>query len=135
MNETKEEIAIRKAGEHYDSFNPPPKWSRSGWINQLKPFILAAMEDGRAAEIRELLPMLKAEIEATKANEPVRAKMQAIAKGVDGILPKGYGFFVLCFQFGVPGPVEYASNARREDVVEAMKEFIELNPMQDPSKN
>jgi hypothetical protein len=65
----------------------------------------------------------------------VRARMQAIARDVKSELPPGYGFFVLCFPFNAAGRVEYVSNGNRADVVQAMKEFIERNPMQEPEKN
>ena len=57
--------------------------------------------------------------------------MQAIAKAVQAELPEGYGFFVLCFPFYAPAGTsgEYVSNARRQDVVATMKDFIERNPM------
>lgn len=32
----------------------------------------------------------------------VRSRMQAIGKAVEKELPKGYGFFVLCFPFNDP---------------------------------
>lgn len=65
----------------------------------------------------------------------VRARMQAIARGVNSELPPGYGFFVLCFPFGTSGRVEYVSNGTRADVIKAMKEFIERNPMPEPGQN
>jgi hypothetical protein len=69
--------------------------------------------------------------------ESVRARMQAIARAIDDELPDGYGFFVLCFPFNMPpdARAEYASNAKRKDVVAAMKEFIKRNPMTEPEKN
>jgi len=68
--------------------------------------------------------------------ESVRARMQKIAQDVADDLPKGYGFFVLCFKFGdSTQPCEYVSNARRKDVVAAMQDFIQRNPIQDPSLN
>ena len=66
----------------------------------------------------------------------VRSRMQAIAKSINEKLPEGYGFFVLCFRYNQKGGrVEYASNAQREDVVRAMQEFIDRNPMQKPERN
>jgi hypothetical protein len=68
--------------------------------------------------------------------ESVRARMQAVARDVSKHLPAGYGFFVLCFKFGSTNdPCEYVSNARRQDVIEAMREFLLRNPIQDPSLN
>ena len=60
-------------------------------------------------------------------NEIVKSRMPKIAKCVDGLLPNGYGFCVLAFNFGEVENKEmiYASNANREDIVQAMKEWIE----------
>lgn len=59
-----------------------------------------------------------------KEDQEVRAKMQALAKLVDAQLPVGWGFVVLCFSFGADGRMNYVANAKREDVVRAMYEFI-----------
>ena len=62
--------------------------------------------------------------------ESVRERLQAIAREVDDRLPMGYGFIVLAFPFdtGVDEHrVEYCSNGKREDVIKAMKEFIDKN--------
>jgi len=57
--------------------------------------------------------------------------MQQTARAVEEQLPEGTGFFVLAFNFwAAPGaPAQYVSNARREDVIKAMHEFLERNPM------
>lgn len=59
--------------------------------------------------------------------EQVKSKMQGIAKNVEAQLPKGFGFVVLTFPFGENegNLLMYASNADREDVCKAMKEFIQ----------
>ena len=57
--------------------------------------------------------------------EIVKSKMQGIARKVKEELPEGFGFVVLAFKFNEKGQMIYTSNANREDVVEAMKEFIE----------
>lgn len=61
-------------------------------------------------------------------NEYVKSKMQKIATKVNEELPVGYGFCVMVFNFGDVKDKEmmYASNANREDIVEAMKEWIEV---------
>jgi len=52
-------------------------------------------------------------------------KMQEIARYVEKQLLPGWGFVVLAFQFGnAKGRMNYVSNAERESVVKAMKEFI-----------
>lgn len=59
-------------------------------------------------------------------DEIVKGRMQKIAKCVDGLLPNQYGFVVLAFGFENTGKeMMYASNANREDIVKAMKEWIE----------
>ena len=59
-------------------------------------------------------------------NEFVKSKMQKIAKKVDEELPNGYGSVVLAFNFGEGKDNEmmYVSNANRQDIVKAMKEWI-----------
>lgn len=58
-------------------------------------------------------------------DEKVKSKMQTIARKVNEELPEGYGFIVLGFKFNDAGEMIYVSNADRQDVVKAMKEFIE----------
>lgn len=62
-----------------------------------------------------------------KMNELVKGKMQKIARKVDEELPNGYGFVVLTFNFGegIDNEMMYVSNANRQDIVKAMKEWIE----------
>lgn len=57
--------------------------------------------------------------------EIVKSRLQSIAKKVDKELPTGFGFVVLSFAFNNPGQMMYVSNANREDIVKAMKEWIE----------
>lgn len=57
--------------------------------------------------------------------ELVKSKMQTIAKKVKEELPEGFGFVVLSFNFNTKSEMIYVSNANREDVVNAMKEFIQ----------
>lgn len=59
-------------------------------------------------------------------DEIVKARMQKIGKCVDGLLPIGYGFVVLGFKFGEGKGRElmYVSNSDRQDIVNAMKEWI-----------
>lgn len=57
--------------------------------------------------------------------EIVKRKMQTIAHKVKEELPDGFGFVVLSFIFDNPGQMMYVSNANREDIVKAMKEWIE----------
>lgn len=57
-------------------------------------------------------------------NDP-RGRMQDIAHAVNERLPDGYGFMVLVFPFNSSeGRANYVSNGKREDVVNAMKEWL-----------
>jgi len=55
-----------------------------------------------------------------------RDRMQKIARLVDEEIPQGWGFFVMAFPFGekAPGRMNYVSNAKREDILKLMEEFI-----------
>jgi hypothetical protein len=46
---------------------------------------------------------------------------------IEIMLPSGTGFVLLAFDFGAPNTsrLEYVSNGRREDVVKAMREWLE----------
>ncbi|MBO5143584.1 MAG: hypothetical protein J6C46_11465 [Clostridia bacterium] len=57
--------------------------------------------------------------------EFVKSKMQTIARKVKEELPDGFGFVVLSFNFSAKSEMIYVSNANREDVITAMKEFIQ----------
>lgn len=61
----------------------------------------------------------------SKEEEFVKQHLQVIAQKVDRELPPNFGFVVLAFEFGKTGQMMYVSNAEREDVVKAMKEWIE----------
>lgn len=65
-------------------------------------------------------------MEKANKDEIVKARMQKIGKCVDGLLPNGYGFVVLAFKFGEGTGREmmYVSNSNRQDIVQAMKEWI-----------
>ena len=65
-----------------------------------------------------------------------RERMQAAARAVQSHLPVGCGFFILAFPFGESDEkAQYVSNARRADVIKAMHEFLERNPMSKPEDN
>ena len=59
--------------------------------------------------------------------EKVKNKMKEIARMVDNELPENFGFVVLAFPFGEneQNRLQYVANAQREDVINAMKEFIQ----------
>ncbi len=54
----------------------------------------------------------------------VRADMQAIASAIEKTLPKSHGFALLVFDYGEGGRMSYISNARREDMHEALRELL-----------
>lgn len=60
--------------------------------------------------------------------EYIKGKLQNIAKNIDDELPGGFGFALLTFRFNSePDTSElmYVANADRQDIVKAMKEWIE----------
>jgi hypothetical protein len=54
-----------------------------------------------------------------------RDRLQETAAMISTILPPHTGFVLLAFDFKTGGRMEYVSNGRREDVIKAMKEFID----------
>ncbi len=54
----------------------------------------------------------------------VREQMRAFGKALEACLPPGYGFVFLTFKSGEGGRMNYISNAKREDVVVALKELV-----------
>lgn len=68
-------------------------------------------------------------------SESLVTRMQAIGKAIEAELPRGFGFFCLCFAFGVDTKGEYVSNVSRADVIREMSGFIQRNPMQEPRRN
>jgi len=55
----------------------------------------------------------------------VEVRMQRWAQSLKEQLPGGWGFILMAFPFGNQGQLNYVSNCRREDVVAALREFIE----------
>jgi hypothetical protein len=93
--------------------------------------IIAAMTclaDGFSDDPRDYIRLNKekpADTEADAAN-----RMQRIARCVDLMIPAGWAFIVLTFpymQVTTHRRAQYISNARREDMVRAMSEWIENN--------
>lgn len=54
--------------------------------------------------------------------EEAERKMQGIARAVQAMVPKGWGFTVLCFSWGENGFMNYVSNAERDDMIKALRE-------------
>jgi len=58
-------------------------------------------------------------------NADIEGRLKDIGKTIAGVLPDGYGFNLLIFNFGEGGATFYISNAERESMLDAMKEFID----------
>ena len=63
------------------------------------------------------------EVKNAQIEQKLKEKARMIAEG----LPEGWGFMLFIFSFGDGGATFYISNAQREDMIEAMKEWIERN--------
>lgn len=53
--------------------------------------------------------------------------LKDLGKIIGSSLPKGVGFSLFIFDIGEGGNMFYISNADRQDMIKAMKEFIERN--------
>lgn len=54
-----------------------------------------------------------------------RDRLQELARLIDEELPHKWGFFLMAFPFeDQPGRMNFVSNAKREDTIKLMKEFI-----------
>jgi hypothetical protein len=65
-------------------------------------------------------------------NADIEERLREIGKMVKHHTPQGWGFTVLMYDFPEaqiehPSALFYISNANREDVIKAMKEFIRRN--------
>lgn len=58
-------------------------------------------------------------------NEEANAHLRDIGRAIKGAMPPGYGFVLMMFEFGESGNLFYCANAKREDVIPALKEFIQ----------
>lgn len=61
----------------------------------------------------------------TEREKIANENLQKIAKFAKENLPENFGFVVLAFDFNKRGDMLYVSNADRNDVAKAMKEFTE----------
>lgn len=65
----------------------------------------------------------------------IASKMQEVGNAVAKVLP-GVGFFVIAFPMNkADARGQYVSNARREDILRVMKNFVDRQPMQKPENN
>lgn len=80
--------------------------------------------------------MSKHEHKAGGAAVSNRDKLQFIGKMLTRELEPGTGFFLLTFTHGDNSkPAQYISNSVRDDVVKAMQEFLDRQPMQQQKDN
>lgn len=47
-----------------------------------------------------------------------------IERNLELIYGQEMGFAIICFEFGKPGIADYISNAKREDMIKALKETL-----------
>ena len=57
------------------------------------------------------------------SEEYIKRKLQVWAADLEDQLPKKHGFVLLVFPFGPEGMMQYVSNGRREDVLQALPEL------------
>lgn len=53
--------------------------------------------------------------------------LRDLGRKIKSLMPEGWGFTLMIFNFGDKGNMFYISSAERKDMVEAMNEFIERN--------
>jgi hypothetical protein len=57
-------------------------------------------------------------------NPQIESDLKKIGKTIADVLPDGWGFTLFIFSFGEDGNTFYLSNAKREDMLKALVEFI-----------
>ena len=69
----------------------------------------------------------------TKREEQANTMLQDIAKDIKAKLPENFGFALLAYEFGEGDDKKmlYISNSQRQDVMNAMVEFLRKN-LDDP---
>lgn len=60
-------------------------------------------------------------------NNQIEKILKKIGHKIGDLLPQGWGFTLLIFNFGEKGNLFYISNAKREDMIKTMQEFIDKN--------
>jgi hypothetical protein len=60
-------------------------------------------------------------------NEGIEAALREVGNLIRSKIPEGCGFGLMIFQTGEGGDLFWVSNARREDMIAVMKEFIHKN--------
>lgn len=57
--------------------------------------------------------------------EEMKDFAQYLGAKISNIMPEGWGFTLLLFEYGDSGNLVYLSSANPEDMVKAMQEFLE----------
>jgi len=52
--------------------------------------------------------------------------MRILANAITEVFPQKYGFALLVFPFNSPGTANYISNARRDDMIKALREKADI---------
>ncbi len=60
-------------------------------------------------------------------NKEIEDLLRDIGQRLKEVMPKDYGFSLLIFNYGEGGDLFYISSAKRDDMIKAMKEFINKN--------
>lgn len=60
--------------------------------------------------------------------EEIQKSLRLLAAFIDEVLPEGWGFNLLIFEFGKDGSMLYISNGERESMIKAMQKFIAKQP-------
>ena len=60
-------------------------------------------------------------------NLEIEALLRKVGQAIKALMPKGWGFTVLIFDYKQNGSMFYMSSSERTSMIEAMKEFISKN--------
>lgn len=52
--------------------------------------------------------------------------MRALGDAIKAVIPENFGFALVIFPFSKPGTANYISNARREDMIKALREKADI---------
>lgn len=70
-------------------------------------------------------------------NEEIQALLKKLANFINGLMPKGWGFTLLIFDYSKDekdaGSMFYISSAGRKDMVKAMMEFVDKQQEDQPT--
>lgn len=67
-------------------------------------------------------------------NEEIEFKLKEISDWIGSQLPEGWGFTLLLNSFGPNSQLFFMSNVRREDMLEMLQKFINLQKNQKPNQ-